>query len=101
MHWKAQPIFQPGAVIVKAGLVQFPWSWVGPSSNRAGGIDVLVVEPVVDEVDEPAVVVVVSLDFPPVVLVVADPAVGAEVVVEPPAVEAVVLVEPPPAGGRE
>ena len=102
VHWKAQPIFQAGAVIVKAGLVQFPWSWVGPSSNRAGGIDVLVVEPVVDEVDEPAVVVVVSLDFPPVVLVVVEaPAVGAEVVVEPPPVEAVVLVAPPPAGGRE
>ena len=101
VHWKAQPIFQAGAVIVKAGLVQFPWSWVGPSSNRAGGIDVLVVEPVVDEVDEP-VVVVVSLDFPPAVLVVVEaPAVGAEVVVEPPPVEAVVLVALPPAGGRE
>jgi hypothetical protein len=63
---------------------------------------VLVVEPVVDEVDEPAVVVVVPLDFPPVVLVVVEaPAVGAEVVVEPPAVEAVVLVALPPAGGRE
>jgi hypothetical protein len=95
-------MFQAGAVIVKAGLVQFPWSWVGPSSNRAGGIEVVVVEPVVDVVDEPAVVVVVSLDFPAVVLVVVEvPAVGAEVVVEPLAVEAVVLVELPPAGGRE
>jgi hypothetical protein len=109
VHWKAQPIFQAGAVMVKAGLVQFPWSWVGPSNNRAGGIDVVVV----DELDELAVVVVVSLDFPPALVVVVvvdpavgaevvvvDPAVGAEVVVDPPTVETVVLVELPPAGGR-
>jgi hypothetical protein len=100
VHWKAQPIFQAGAVMVKAGLVQFPWSWVGPSSNRAGGIDVVVVEPVVDELDELAVVVVVSLDFPPAVVVVEAPAVGEEVVVDPPTVETVVLVALPPAGGR-
>jgi hypothetical protein len=111
VHWKAQPIFQAGAVMVKAGLVQFPWSWVGPSSNRAGGIDVVVVEPVVDELDELAVVVVVSLDFAPAVVVVEAPeagaevvveetAVGEEVVVEPPTVETVVLVVLPPAGGR-
>jgi len=61
---------------------------------------VVVVEPVVDEVDEPAVVVVVSLDFPPAEVVVEDPAVGEEVVVEPPTVETVVLVVLPPAGGR-
>jgi hypothetical protein len=90
VHWKAQPIFQVGAVMVKAGLVQLPWSWVGPSSNRAGAVDVVVVDPVDDEV---AVVVVVSLDFPPAVVVVV------VVVVDPPPVAAVVLVELPPAGG--
>jgi hypothetical protein len=79
VHWKAQPIFQFGTVMVKAGLVQLPWSWVGPSSNRAGGVDVVVVEPVVVEVDEPAV--------------------GAEVVVDAPPVATVVPVELPPAGG--
>src|ERR1700722_11366856 len=91
VHWKAQPIFQAGAVMVKAGLVQFPWSWVGPSNNRAGGIDVVVV----DELGELAVVVVVSLVFPPALVVVVDPAVGAEVVVEDPAVGAEVVVDPP------
>jgi hypothetical protein len=100
-------MFHAGAVIVKGGLVQFPSDWVGPSSNRAGGIDVVVVEPIVDEVDD----FVVPLDFPEAVLVVVEvPAVGAEVVVElppgatvvgvePPPGATVVLVEPPPAGG--
>jgi hypothetical protein len=59
----------------------------------------------VDEVDEPAVVVVVvlALDFPPVVVlvVVEAPPLDAVVLVELAPGAAVVLVELPPAGGRE
>jgi hypothetical protein len=64
VHWKAHPMFQLAAVVVKAGLVQLPLAWVGPSSNLAGeetGAEVVVVVCVDDTVvvvDEPGVVVV-------------------------------------------
>jgi hypothetical protein len=95
VHWKAQPMFQPGAVIVKAGLVQLPSDWVGPSNKRAGAVVVVVGDPVVEVV---ALVVVVTLEpFPLVVVVVAVvPAVDVEVLVEPGGT--VVLVELPPGG---
>ena len=108
MHWKAHPMFQPGAVIVKAGLVQLPSDWVGPSNKRAGA-DVVVVA------DDPGVavvvVVVVAFDPFPLVVVVVVPVVEVEVLVEPvepgeavvlvelPPGETVVVVELPPAGG--
>ena len=73
VHWKAHPIFHVGAVIVKAGLVQFPVICVGPSSTLAGcGATVDVVPPagaaVVVVVPEAAVVVVL-----PAAVVVVDP----------------------------
>ncbi len=70
-------MFHPAAVMVNEGLVQFPWSWVGPNSTRAGpdgavdgGLEVVVVAP-------PAAVVVVD-ELPPEV---------AEVVVVEPEVD--------------
>lgn len=71
VHWNAQPMFQLGAVIVKAGLVQFPVICVGPTSTRAGAAAAVVVDP-------PAVVVVV----PPAAEVVVEPAPAAVVVVD-------------------
>jgi hypothetical protein len=35
-HLNAQPMFQPAAVVVNVGLVQLPWSCVGPNRTRAG-----------------------------------------------------------------
>lgn len=77
VHLKAQPMFQPAAVVVKDGLVQFPWSCVGPRRTPAGAgaavddvddvdDDVDVVEPpaAVVEVDPPATVVVEPVDLP-------------------------------------
>jgi hypothetical protein len=77
----AQPMFQPAAVVVNAGLVQFPRICVGPRRTRAGpvaaGADVCVVDP-------PAVAVVLVVDPPAAVVVVVDPpAAGAVVVVAP------------------
>jgi len=86
-HLKAQPMFQPATVVVKLGLVQLPWSWVGPKRTCAGpaaaddDVDVVVVDPpadVVVVVDPPeAAVVVVELLEPfavdGVVVVVVDP----------------------------
>jgi hypothetical protein len=84
-------MFQPAAVIVNAGLVQLPWSCVGPMRTRAGPagtLDELVAEVVV-VVDPPACVVVVD---PPaavvVVVVVVDPLV-------PPREDDVVVVVAP------
>ncbi len=79
-HRNAQPIFQPDAVVVKAGLVQFPCICVGPMSTRAGPAGALdeVEEEVVDVVDPPACVVVVP---PAAVVVVVEPLVPADVVV--------------------
>ena len=78
-HRNAQPMFQPAAVVVNVGLVQLPWSCVGPIRTRAGpaaavddGVDVVV--------DPPATVVVVD---PPARVVVVDPPAAAVVVVEP------------------
>jgi hypothetical protein len=73
---KAQPMFQPAAVVVKEGLVQLPDICVGPRSTRAGPAAAA---------DEVAV-------DPPAAVVVVDP--PAAVVVDPPA--AVVVVEPAP-----
>ena len=66
-HLKAQPMFQPAAVVVNAGLFQLPWSCVGPMRTRAGpaaaavGVDVVVDPPTaaVVVVDPPAAAVVV------------------------------------------
>jgi hypothetical protein len=53
-HLNAQPMFQPAAVVVNTGLVQLPWSCVGPMRTRAvpaaavdgvDGEDDVVVEP--------------------------------------------------------
>ena len=74
----AQPMFQLAAVVVKAGLVQLPWSCVGPRSTRAGPA---------------ATVDDVVADPPAAVVVVVDPLVAAAVVVDPPAA-AVVVVDP-------
>ncbi len=83
-------MFQPAAVVVNAGLVQLPWSCVGPTRTRAGpaaavddGIDVVV--------DPPAAVVVVD---PPAAVVVVDPLAAVVVVVEPLADAVVVVVDP-------
>jgi hypothetical protein len=82
-HWKAHPMFQLAAVIVKAVLVQSPDDCIGPSNTRAGTVvggdavaDVVVV--VDDPVeDDPEVVVVVEepppLAFPPAAVVVVLP----------------------------
>jgi hypothetical protein len=89
-HLKAQPMFQPAAVVVNVGLVQLPWSCVGPRRTRAGPVAPVAggVEVVVD----PPPVAVVVVDPPPAADVVVDPLPAAVVVVEPPA--AVVVVEP-------
>jgi hypothetical protein len=97
VHWKAHPIFQPGAVIVKVGLVQLPCSCVGPRSSRAGdgaSVDVVDVEEVeecpVVEVEEECLVVDV-VEFPVVVVV--------EDAEEAPSTVVVVAVDPA-GGGR-
>jgi hypothetical protein len=96
-------MFQPGAVIVNAGLVQSPCACIGPSNNLApeevgveddpgAEVGVVVWDVVewevvvlaVDEVDDPP-----ALDDPP-------PDVG---VVVPPALEDGVVVVAEPAGG--
>jgi hypothetical protein len=81
-------MFQPAAVVVNAGLVQLPWSCVGPISTRAGPVGALegLVAGVVVVVDPPAAVVVV--DPPAAVVVVVEP-------LEPPAVDDVVVVVDP------
>lgn len=73
-HRNAQPMFQPAADVVNAGLVQFPCICVGPTRTCAGpaeapdeaGAEVVVVDPpaCVVVVDPPAAVVVVVLDPP-------------------------------------
>ncbi|HXN61697.1 MAG TPA: hypothetical protein VN886_14730 [Acidimicrobiales bacterium] len=80
---KAQPMFQPAAVVVKAGLVQLPCIWVVPKRTRAGPAAAADVEVVVDPPvpvvavvwPAAAVVVVVALVAPAVwdVVAVADP----------------------------
>jgi hypothetical protein len=70
-HLNAQPMFQPAAVVVNTGLVQLPWSCVGPTRTRAGPAGAL------DEVDA-EVVVVVEL---PAAVVVVEPLVEDDVVV--------------------
>jgi len=87
VHLKAHPIFQSAFVIVKAGLVQLPWDWVGPRSTRAG------VAAAVDDVsvDPPTAVVVELLEFAAAVVVV--------VVELPELAAAAVVVELDPAGG--
>ena len=93
---KAQPMFQPAAVVVKEGLVQFPDICVGPRSTRAGPAAAVVVDPPAAAVvvDPPGAVVVV-LDDPPA-LVVADPLAGAVVVVaDPPEVGSLYAGAPP------
>jgi hypothetical protein len=98
VHWNAHPICQLAAVMVKGGLVQGPWDWVGPTRTRVGeaGCDV-----VVDEDEEESVELVV-VDDPEGEVVVEDP--DGEVVVvlpvaPPPAAEVVVVgraKSPPP-----
>lgn len=84
---KAQPMFQPAAVVVNAGLVQLPDICVGPKSTRAG--------PAADvddvEVDPPAAVVVVE---PLGAVVVVDPPAAVFAVDPPVAVATVVVVDP-------
>jgi hypothetical protein len=97
LHWKAHPIFQPGAVIVKAGLVQFPCNWVGPSNSLAPEVAAGAVE----GVDVP-LVDVSDFALPPVVGVDVDPELDLPVedvvpVVGVAPVEGVVVV-PDPAG---
>lgn len=98
LQLNAQPMFHPATVVVNAGLVQLPWSCVGPMRTRAGpaagddvddGADVAV--------DPPAAAVVVGVEplDPPAaaVVVVEDP-------LEPPADDGVVLVVDPVDLGR-
>ena len=73
----AQPMFQLGAVVVKAGLVQLPCSCVGPRRTRGG----------------PAAAVDDVVADPPAAVVVVDP-LEAAVVVEPLVAAAVVVVDP-------
>jgi hypothetical protein len=79
VHWKAQPMFHPGLLTEKTGLVQLPCIWVGPSSSRAGST---AVEDVVVDVSPPAPVVVVLEPEAEVVVVTAAAAPPVEVVVE-------------------
>jgi hypothetical protein len=100
-HWKAQPMFQLGAVIVKSGLVQFPDDCIGPTSTRATAVVVVVV---VDPVDDEVLVVVddPAPDDPDVVVVVEEPPAelpAAVVVVLPDEPGAVVPVELAGGGG--
>jgi hypothetical protein len=83
---KAQPMFQPAAVVVKVGLVQLPFSCVGPRSTRAGPAAAVDDVEVVVVVDPPAAAVVVVEELPEaaVVVVVDDPPVAAVVVVVAP-----------------
>jgi hypothetical protein len=82
-------MFQPAAVMVKAGLVQLPCDWVGPRSICAGAATA-VVDVVVEEASvEPPAATVVELP-------------GATVVELPaPAPAVVVELDPadPPGGG--
>ena len=89
-HWKAQPIFQLAAVIVKAELVQSPDDWVGPKRTSVAAAVVVVVEPaaVVGDVVDPVEAEVVVVDPDEDV-----------VVVEPPLPDDVVVVLDDPAGG--
>ena len=84
----AQPMFHPAAVVVNAGLVQFPCICVGPMRTRAGPAAAVDDDEVDVVVDPPGAVVVV--DPPEAVDVVDRPA--ADVVVDPPG--AVVVVAP-------
>lgn len=104
VHWKAHPIFQPGAVIVNVGLFQLPCSCVGPRRRRAGvGADVDVV--VVEDAEECSVVdveecLVVDVVVCPVVDVEELPVVGVvEDEEEVPAAVVLVVVDPD-GGGR-
>ena len=87
----AQPMFQPAAVVVNVGLVQFPCIWVGPKRTRGG--PAAAADDEVDVVDPPAAVVVV--DPPAAVVVVVDPP-AAVVVVDPlePPGDVVVVADP-------
>ena len=87
-HLKAQPMFQPAAVVVNAGLFQLPWSCVGPMRTRAGP-------------DAAAVGVDVVVDPPTAAVVVVDPPAAAVVVVDtldPLADDVVDVVDPVDAG---
>jgi hypothetical protein len=76
----AQPIFQLAAVVVNAGLVQFPCICVGPRSTRAGPAGAAADDVVVDP---PTAVVVVVADEPAVVVDVEPSAAAVVVVVDP------------------
>jgi hypothetical protein len=85
-------MFQLATVVVKGGLVQFPWSCVGPRRTRAGPA-AAVEEAVVEEPGAGVVVVAEPLD----------PADVVAVELEPPADEdpgEVVVVAEPVALGR-
>lgn len=89
VHWKAHPIFQSAAVVVNAGLDQFPLDWIGPSSTLAG----------VATADD-AVVVVDELGTDVAVEVGLDPALLEEVVVAEEVVVVVLAPVEPEGGGR-
>jgi hypothetical protein len=89
VHWKAHPMFQPAAVTVKAGLVQFPWDCVGPS-RRCAGVAAAEGVVVVLLVVPPGLEVVVVDFFRPVAVVAV--VVGAVLAVAP--LAAVVVGEP-------
>jgi len=75
VHWKAQPMFHGGAVIVNVGLVQFPCNWVAGTRIWIGPVDGATVV----DVEAAAVVVVLGA----VVVVVAEPRPLAEAPDEP------------------
>jgi len=98
VHRNAQPMFQPATVVVNVGLVQLPWSCVGPMRTRAGPAATAAVDGVVDP---PAAVVVVVVEPPPAVVEVLERPATAVVVVDafaPPEDGAVVVVVPPALG---
>jgi hypothetical protein len=85
-HLNAQPMFHGAAVVVKAGLVQLPWSCGEVMRTRAGPAGA---------VDDPAAVVGVVVDPPATVVVVVPPAAVVVVTAPPPAAVVVVAVLPP------
>src|SRR5271169_2069634 len=87
-HLNAQPMFQLVTVVVNAGLVQLPWSCVGPMRTRGG--PAAAGDEVAGEVD-------VVVDPPAAAAVVVDPPAAAVVVVplEPLADDGIVVVVDP------
>lgn len=87
-HLNAQPMFHDAAVVVKAGLVQLPWSCGDVTRTRAGPAGADDPDAVAGDVEPPpAAAVVVVVDPPPGAVLEVAESPGAVVVVLPPVEE--------------